>query len=126
MRTLLSVVLIICLGSFGQASAAPNVVTCKALTALPATEQKLFVDGMVNGMGMTFGVLDSFYKLLSSRSASKEEQSGIDKMHALPHGFMVAGQLTDTNDILDGVIKKCTASPDSYAANEFLDVMSGR
>jgi len=126
MRIFIPAALVACVFATGFASADVDRMKCSDFAVLPAPQQKLFVDGMVNGMGMTFGVLDTMRNLLEVRAASDDEQKGVDKLRAMTEGFMSQGHLSDSDAIVKGVVAKCAASPDSFAANVFLDVMSGR
>jgi len=73
------------LGLFiGASSSAHAAVSCKEFLALAPAQQHLFVSGLVDGMGTTFGVTDTFAKHLKAAAASSEEKTGIEKMHGLP------------------------------------------
>lgn len=118
----------ILIGACGTNARADDLrVKCAQFTSMPADEQVTFTAGMLNGVGMLAGVMDTFDRILSKKASNYAETTGIHEMHTYPLGFLrIQSCCAPTKTIAEKLAGECRASPDAYVANFLTDVLSGR
>ena len=100
-------------------------LSCKYFLVLESEQQLVFVGGLVDGMGATLGVMDSFSRNLASRAGTPEERSGIENMHQLPKGFLSKGCCMGNEIITEKIVEGCREHSERPVGNMLTDVMSG-
>lgn len=98
---------------------------CGEFLSMQEAQQLIFVRGLVDGMGTTLGVTDSFSHLLIEQSSSPEEKAGITQMHDAPIGILSKGFNLGNREITQKIVKGCRARPERPVGNMLTDVMVG-
>ena len=124
-RTVAGIVLSLLFASMSSPAAAEiTIVTCATFSSMPKPDQTVFISGAMNGMGMTFGVIDSFAKSLEARASLPEEKAAIENLRNGPRGFLSRSAVSDGEAIRAKVESLCRTKPEQYAGNALVDVLS--
>ena len=108
-----------------SSQSASAALGCEEFLAMETSHQQIFVSGLVDGMGTTLGVMDTFSRHLTTRAQTQEEKTGIENMHQLPKGFLSKGCCLENEVVVEKIIKGCEAKIDRPVGNMLTDVMSG-
>ena len=86
--------------------------------------QTVFVTGLINGVGISFGVSDAIAAGLAAK-ASEEEKPHLEQLRRLPQTFLSQSHLNDVESMRDALFTRCKGNPTEFAAREFTNVLSG-
>jgi hypothetical protein len=122
--TPLIVASLIAAGAPTTALAQPQALTCKEFVAMPEADQLLFIKGMEEGIGVAFGVASVFAKGLDATATTPGEKAAIQKMEAMPRGFMGRARMKMGIETVQAVIAKCATN--QIAGLAYVDAVSGK
>jgi hypothetical protein len=98
-------------------------ISCRQIAALPPEALGLYVDGVMDGIGLSFAISDVTAQTLETRAASAGEKNSIEQMRRLPQEYFDPGPAVTRDDVLTAVMGRCKAEPDLTVDSVFMAVV---
>jgi hypothetical protein len=90
-----------------MAGAGFETITCAAFAALPEAEQRAFIEGVVNGREVTYGLYRGYAGLALGMAGSAPEQQAIRVSYREIRALMEPLLRIDADSLLNGVRAAC-------------------
>jgi len=98
-------------------------LSCGRIAALPQETQALYVEGVMDGIGLSFAITEATAEVLAGRAATAGEENIIEQMRRLPQEYFDAGPALTRADVVAAVLARCEAAPGLSVGSAFLDVV---